>query len=81
MQVYVYCCTPRLDSKSVHLRTTTEAAGCFWRTVASMHEKELAELIRADRIDVLIELTGAPSTVYFILYAFSMSLPESSPRE
>jgi protein O-GlcNAc transferase len=58
MQVYVYCCTPRLDSKSAHLRNTTEAAGCVWRSVVSLEERELADLIRSDRIDVLIELTG-----------------------
>jgi predicted O-linked N-acetylglucosamine transferase (SPINDLY family) len=54
----VYCSTPRQDSKSLHLRSRAEAAGCIWRTVGSMPEAQLVSLIRSDLVDVLIELTG-----------------------
>ena len=73
VQVYVYCCTPRRDAKSAHLRSTAEAAGCVWRSVASMHEQELAQLIRDDAVDVLIELTGARSRC--------ICHPENSPNK
>lgn len=57
-QVFVYCVTPRRDTKSEYLRTDAEAAGCTWRSVAATPERALADTIRADRVDVLLELTG-----------------------
>jgi predicted O-linked N-acetylglucosamine transferase (SPINDLY family) len=34
------------------------AAGGVWRDVARMSEASLAQLIRSDGIDILVELTG-----------------------
>jgi predicted O-linked N-acetylglucosamine transferase (SPINDLY family) len=68
IQVYVYCSTPRRDSKSLHLRNSAEAAGCVWRLVESLPSTQLASLIRADLVDVLIELTGMlPSGSHLLL--------------
>lgn len=58
LQVFVYCVTPRRDAKSEYLRADAEAAGCTWRSLAAAPERALADTIRADRVDVLIELTG-----------------------
>jgi predicted O-linked N-acetylglucosamine transferase (SPINDLY family) len=58
VQLFVYDATPRKDSKSAYLRADAAAAGCTWRSVATMGERASAELIRRDRIDILIELTG-----------------------
>lgn len=75
MQVYVYCCTPRRDAKSAHLQAAAEAAGCVWRSVACMPERELAQLIRDDAVDVLIELTGASSHCRYIRNSVSVLFP------
>ena len=58
VQVFVYCVTPRRDAKSAYMRADAEAAGCTWRSVAAAGERALADLIRRDGVDVLIELTG-----------------------
>ncbi|GLI61429.1 hypothetical protein VaNZ11_003789 [Volvox africanus] len=57
-QHYVYSCVPKPDLKTVRLRAATEAAGGVWREVARLNEAELAELVRRDEIDLLVELTG-----------------------
>ncbi|GIL54275.1 hypothetical protein Vafri_9837 [Volvox africanus] len=57
-QHYVYSCVPKPDPKTVRLRAATEAAGGVWRDVARLNEAELAELVRRDEIDLLVELTG-----------------------
>lgn len=54
----MYCVTPRRDAKSAYLRADAEAAGATWRSAASATDRALADLIRRDGIDVLIELTG-----------------------
>ncbi|GIL54278.1 hypothetical protein Vafri_9837 [Volvox africanus] len=57
-QHYVYSCVPKPDPKTVRLRAATEAAGGVWRDVARLNEAELAELVRRDEIDLLVELTA-----------------------
>jgi protein O-GlcNAc transferase len=56
--VTVYDATPRRDAKSQRLRAQTEAAGGEWRCVESLSDEALAQLVRDDGIDVLVELTG-----------------------
>ena len=58
MQLFVYDGTLRQDSKSTYLRAHAEAAGCTWRRIVDLDNEALANLIRSDRVDVLIELTG-----------------------
>mmetsp|Transcript_37645 Transcript_37645/g.111342 ORF Transcript_37645/g.111342 Transcript_37645/m.111342 type:complete len:770 (-) Transcript_37645:253-2562(-) len=54
----VYCCTPKYDAKTLRLRGLVEAAGGLWRDAAAMSEAQLAEQVRADGVDILVELTG-----------------------
>lgn len=54
----VYSCVPKPDSKTAKIKAEVLAAGGVWRDVARMPEPELAQLIRDDRVDILVELTG-----------------------
>lgn len=54
--VYNVCLSP--DEKTERLRRKVEKAGGRWRDVAQTSEKELANIIRADKVDILVELTG-----------------------
>jgi len=54
----VYSATPKPDERTVHLRAATERAGGEWRDVARLSEEELAAMVRADGVDILVELTG-----------------------
>ena len=49
-----YSNVARRDKKTQHLQTLAHA----WRPVHELSAKQVAELIRADRIDILVELTG-----------------------
>ncbi|GFR51332.1 hypothetical protein Agub_g13698, partial [Astrephomene gubernaculifera] len=54
----VYSCVPKPDSKTTRLRAATLAAGGEWREAAGLSEEALAGLVRADEVDLLVELTG-----------------------
>lgn len=58
VELFVYCSTPRPDAKSAYLEAECRAKGCTWRRVFGMPGAAVAELIRRDRVDVLVELTG-----------------------
>ena len=57
----VYSCVPKADAKTGRLQAAVAAAGGEWREVMGLSEPALAQLIRQDRIDVLVELTGGGS--------------------
>ncbi|GLC45522.1 hypothetical protein PLESTM_001745500 [Pleodorina starrii] len=57
-QHFVYGCVPKPDAKTARLRSACEAAGGVWRDVVRLSEGELAEVVRRDGIDLLVELTG-----------------------
>lgn len=46
------------DSKTEMLRGAVAAAGGTWRDVAALSEHELAEMVRRDGVQILVELTG-----------------------
>jgi protein O-GlcNAc transferase len=46
------------DGKTEMLRRATEAAGGEWCDVAHLSEHELADLVRSDGVQILVELTG-----------------------
>ena len=46
------------DGKTEMLRHATEAAGGEWCDVAHLSEAELAEVVRGDGVQILVELTG-----------------------
>ncbi|WP_207462511.1 tetratricopeptide repeat protein [Azospirillum sp. SYSU D00513] len=54
VQVVCYAAVRRPDATTARLRALTDA----WRDVLGLGDAALADLIRADRIDVLIELGG-----------------------
>ena len=58
MRHIVYSCVPRPDAKTARLRGAVEAAGGAWRDVLALSEADLAALVRADGVDILVDLTG-----------------------
>lgn len=54
----VYSCVPRPDAKTARLRGAVEAAGGLWRDVLALSEADLAQLVRSDKVDILVDLTG-----------------------
>lgn len=54
----VYSCCPIGDAKTERIRAAVEAAGGTWKDVARLSEADLAEEMRQDGLDVLVELTG-----------------------
>jgi protein O-GlcNAc transferase len=58
VRLIVYSATPVEDARTGSLRASVAASGGEWRDVAALSERALAELIRHDGVDVLVELTG-----------------------
>ena len=54
----VYACVPKADAKTAHLRAAVARAGGAWRDVTLLSELDLARLVRADGVDILVDLTG-----------------------
>ena len=54
----VYSCVPRPDAKTACLRAAVEAAGGLWSEALALSEADLAAAVRADRVDILVDLTG-----------------------
>lgn len=54
--VYSVCANP--DAKTARLRREVQATGGIWKDVPELAEAQLAELVREDEIDILIDLTG-----------------------
>lgn len=53
-EFFAYHCAPDFDATSARLKELVE----HWRDVSRQNARELAELVRQDRIDVLIDLAG-----------------------
>ena len=58
MQLFVYCCTPCPDHKSRYLKSECLERGATWRSILGVGDEDAAKLIRNDKIDILVELTG-----------------------
>lgn len=54
--VYSVCLCP--DEKTERIKRKVEANGGVWREVSQKTEQELAYMIREDKVDILVELTG-----------------------
>lgn len=56
--VYIYsaCATP--DAKTRRLKMLVEKRGGTWRDISKLTEENLANLVREDGIDILVDLTG-----------------------
>ena len=57
VKVIVYNVTPTPDAKTDRLKTSS-GENVLWRDVVHLSELNLARLIRKDKVDVLVELTG-----------------------
>ena len=90
--VYSVCAHP--DAKTARLSREVQAAGGTWKDVPELSETQLADLIRDDEIDILIDLTGhtannrlgtfamkpAPVQVTWIGYPNTTGLPTMDYR-
>ena len=54
VEVFCYACLPRVDAVTGRLRQYA----AHWRTIAGLSDERAAELIREDRIDILVDLAG-----------------------
>jgi protein O-GlcNAc transferase len=53
-EVFCYSQVPNPDNKTQHLRNLSDC----WRSIVGMTMNEIAECIRGDAIDILVDLTG-----------------------
>lgn len=58
VKLFVYSCVGKPDAKTLRLQGKVLAAGGVWRDVGRLPEAALAQQIRQDEIDILVELTG-----------------------
>lgn len=58
LRVFVYDATQRPDARSAHIQERAVRAGATWRPCAALTEDALAKAIRADEVDILVELSG-----------------------
>ncbi len=61
VEAYFYSCLPTEPDKDVRAKKFREAAGDRWRDIEKMSDEEAAELIRKDRIDILVDLAAHTS--------------------
>ena len=54
----VYNCTMHRDAKTERLKAAVELKGGEWIEATSMDTESLAQSIRADEVDILVDLTG-----------------------
>ncbi|KAK9815053.1 hypothetical protein WJX73_005990 [Symbiochloris irregularis] len=90
----VYACVPRPDAKTVRLKAAVQAAHGTWHDVDGLSEEALAEKVREDGVDILVELAGqtahnrlgtmamrpAPIQATWIGYPNSTGLPSVTYR-
>ena len=58
VQVIVYNATPRHDGKTATFRSIADEKGWLWRDVHGKTEREIAQMVRGDGVDIFVELTG-----------------------
>lgn len=64
VKLYVYSCVGKADVKTARLQSKVLSVGGVWRDVGRLSEAALAQQIRSDEIDILVELTGEQDTAY-----------------
>ncbi|XVE61445.1 hypothetical protein DITRI_Ditri06bG0040600 [Diplodiscus trichospermus] len=88
-QVVVYSAVVKADAKTNRFREKVLKKGGIWRDIYGIDEKKVASMVRDDKIDILVELTGhtannklgtmacrpAPVQVTWIGYPNSTGLP------
>ncbi|TYJ12540.1 hypothetical protein E1A91_A11G359000v1 [Gossypium mustelinum] len=56
--VVVYSAVVKADAKTIRFREKVLKRGGVWRDIYSIDEKKVASMVRDDKIDILVELTG-----------------------
>ena len=46
------------DAKTIRFRERVLKKGGIWRDIYGIEEKKIASLVREDKVDILVELTG-----------------------
>ncbi|XP_022767024.1 probable UDP-N-acetylglucosamine--peptide N-acetylglucosaminyltransferase SPINDLY isoform X3 [Durio zibethinus] len=57
-QVVVYSAVVKADAKTNRFREKVMKKGGVWRDIYGIDEKKVASMVRDDKIDILVELTG-----------------------
>jgi predicted O-linked N-acetylglucosamine transferase (SPINDLY family) len=65
VEVFCYSDTRAVDESTARLRTRPD----HWREVAALSDEQLAEQVRRDRIDVLVDLSGHTAGNRLLLFA------------
>ncbi|KAE8733983.1 putative UDP-N-acetylglucosamine--peptide N-acetylglucosaminyltransferase SPINDLY [Hibiscus syriacus] len=56
--VVVYSAVVKADAKTIRFREKVMKKGGIWRDIYGIDEKKVASMVRDDKIDILVELTG-----------------------
>nr|CAX46402.1 putative SPINDLY protein [Rosa lucieae] len=57
-KVVVYSAVVKADAKTIRFRDKVLKKGGIWRDIYGIDEKKVASIVREDKIDILVELTG-----------------------
>ncbi|GAB4833345.1 hypothetical protein Ancab_031589 [Ancistrocladus abbreviatus] len=57
-KVVVYSAVVKADAKTIRFREKVIKKGGKWRDIYGVDEKKVANMVREDRVDILVELTG-----------------------
>ncbi|KAG9138426.1 hypothetical protein Leryth_012718 [Lithospermum erythrorhizon] len=57
-KVVVYSAVVKADAKTIRFREKVLKKGGIWRDIYGVDEKIVANLVREDKVDILVELTG-----------------------
>lgn len=57
-KVVVYSAVVKADAKTIRFRDKVLKRGGVWRDIYGIDEKKVASMVREDKVDILVELTG-----------------------
>ncbi|PQQ20153.1 putative UDP-N-acetylglucosamine--peptide N-acetylglucosaminyltransferase SPINDLY [Prunus yedoensis var. nudiflora] len=57
-KVVVYSAVVKADAKTIRFRDKVLKKGGIWRDIYGIDEKKVATMVREDKVDILVELTG-----------------------
>ncbi|GAB2255170.1 hypothetical protein Droror1_Dr00008948 [Drosera rotundifolia] len=57
-KVFVYSAVVKPDAKTIKFREKVMKKGGIWRDMYGIDEKKVASIVREDKVDILVELTG-----------------------
>ncbi|KAK9723572.1 hypothetical protein RND81_05G008900 [Saponaria officinalis] len=57
-KVIIYSAVVKADAKTLRFREKVLKRGGIWRDIYGVDEKKVAQMVREDKVDILVELTG-----------------------